>query len=422
MIKKLFLSLFVIVLLAIPTLVSAQEPVVNIYFFWSKTCPHCAKEKVFLQKITSEYQNVILNDFEISIIKNTQFLNKIGQVMDIETSGVPITIIGNSHFIGYYSDEVTGEIIQELIDKTIFEGDPDPVGKIIRGDPVITVVKPTLSMPEPIITSQTGKINNIEKSVESNSSENTPEKLNIPLFGEISIKNLSLPALTIVVALLDGFNPCAMWTLLFLISLLLGMQDRKRMWILGTAFIGTSAFVYFLFLSAWLNLFLFLGFIIWVRIIIGFVALIAGGYNLRDYFINKSGGCNVMGDQKRQRIFDQIKAVTQKKQFFLALGGIILLAFAVNLVELICSAGLPAIYTQILSLAKLPTWQYYLYLMLYILIFMLDDLIIFFTAMITLQAVGIQSKYARFSHLVGGIIMLIIGILMLFKPEILMFG
>jgi hypothetical protein len=129
-----------------------------------------------------------------------------------------------------------------------------------------------------------------------------------------------------------------------------------------------------------------------------------------------------MGDEKRQKIFEKIRAVIQKEQFLLALGGIILLAFAVNLVELICSAGLPAIYTQILSLSKLPTWQYYLYLILYILVFMLDDLIIFFTAMITLQAVGIQSKYTRFSHLVGGVLMFIIGILLIFKPEYLMFG
>ena len=102
--------------------------------------------------------------------------------------------------------------------------------------------------------------------------------------------------------------------------------------------------------------------------------------------------------------------------------GIILLAVAVNLIELVCSAGLPAIYTQILSLATLDRWQYYLYLLLYILIFMLDDLIVFFIAMITLKAVGIENKYVRFSRLIGGILITIIGLLLLFKPEILMFG
>jgi hypothetical protein len=200
------------------------------------------------------------------------------------------------------------------------------------------------------------------------------------------------------------------------------MQDRKRMWILGSAFIFTSGLVYFLFLSAWLNLFLFIGLITWVRVAIGLVALGGGSYYLYDFVKNKSGGCEVIGDERRQQVFERLKGITQRKEFLLALGGIVILAFAVNLIELVCSAGLPAVYTQVLTLSKLTTWQYFLYLLLYIFVFMLDDLFIFVTAMITLQATGIQSKYSRFSRLIGGILMIIIGILLLFKPELLMFG
>jgi len=151
-------------------------------------------------------------------------------------------------------------------------------------------------------------------------------------------------------------------------------------------------------------------------------ALAAGGYYLKDYLVNKQGSCSIMGDAKRRKIFEKIRSITQKRRFILALGGIILLAAAVNLVELICSAGLPAIYTKILSLSNLPAWQYYLYLLFYILIFILDDLLVFFTAMITLRVTGIGGKYSRFSHLIGGILMLAIGLLLLFKPEWLMFG
>ena len=194
------------------------------------------------------------------------------------------------------------------------------------------------------------------------------------------------------------------------------------MWALGIAFIASSAFIYFLFLSAWLNLFLFLGFVVWVRVLIGLAALVAGGYYLKYYLVNKQGSCSIMGDAKRRKIFEKIRSIIQKRWFILALGGIILLAAAVNLVELICSAGLPAIYTKILSLSNLPAWQYYLYLLFYILIFMLDDLLVFFTAMITFRVTGIGGKYSRFSHLIGGILMLAIGLLLLFKPEWLMFG
>ena len=303
--------------------------------------------------------------------------------------------MGDHYFSGWYNEQTTGAAIEEAIQCALQNSCYDTVGNLIS---------PTTTDPR------------------YQDKKKIPEKINLPLIGEIKTRDFSLPVLTILIAGLDGFNPCAMWVLLFLISLLLGMEDKKRMWILGIAFIVSSGFVYFLFMSAWLNLFLFLGFVLWVRVIIGLVALAAGCYNLKEYFINKAGVCKVTGSSKRQRIFEKLKAITQKKQLWLALGGIVVLAFAVNLVELICSAGLPAVYTQILALTPMAKWQYYAYLLLYIFIFMLDDLLVFFIAMTTLQITGITTKYSHISHLVGGIIMVIMGILLLLKPEWLMFG
>ena len=239
--------------------------------------------------------------------------------------------------------------------------------------------------------------------------------------GQVKIRALSLPALTIAIGLMDGFNPCAMWVLMFLISLLLGMKNRRRMWLLGGTFILVSGLVYFLFMAAWLNLLIFLGFLTIVRLVIGGVALVTGGYNLREYWIHRPG-CKVVKSESRRRIFEQLKAITQKPSLFMALGGIILLAFAVNLVELLCSVGLPAVYTQVLTLSALPILQYYLYLVAYVFFFMLDDLLVFLIAMLTLRAVGLSDKYSRFSSLIGGLIILIIGLLIIFKPGWLMFG
>lgn len=359
MINKIIKSLLIagmFLILAKPALAAEA----TLHFFWASGCPHCVKEKVFLNTLKEKYPQLIIKDYEISYDRgNLELLQKFGAELQADVSGIPFTVIGTKYFSGYLSDETTGRDIEAAI---------------------------------------TG----------------------IP--SSFKYGHLPLPLLTFVVAFLDGFNPCAMWTLLFLISLLLGMKDRKRMWALGIAFIVSSALVYFLFLSAWLNLFLFLGLVVWVRLLIGLVALGAGGYYLRDYWVNKKAGCNVMANEKRQKILENLRRITQKRRFILALGGIILLAIAVNMIELVCSAGLPAIYTKILSLSGLSTWQYYLYLLFYTLIFMLDDLFIFFTAMITLQAVGIQSKYSRFSHLIGGVLMFVIGLLLLFKPEWLMFG
>lgn len=129
-----------------------------------------------------------------------------------------------------------------------------------------------------------------------------------------------------------------------------------------------------------------------------------------------------MGDEKRQKVFEKLRGIVLRQRFWMALMGIVLLAVAVNMVELVCSAGLPAVYTQVLSMSELASWQYYMYLVFYVLIFMLDDLFVFFTAMITLRVVGIESKYARYSHLIGGALMLVLGVLLWFKPEVLMLG
>ncbi|MGB2762600.1 MAG: thioredoxin family protein [Minisyncoccales bacterium] len=400
--SKLFLFSMAVILVfsAIPALAqnspSLTDEEVNIYFFWAHGCPHCNHEKPFLEKLEQKYSNLKVHSFEVTGDKeNVDLLKKIGKELSADVSGVPFTVVGRQYFVGWYDEQTTGAAIEQAVQCVLQNSCPDVVGSLIT--PITPNPKPQ------------------EKRV-------MPEKIKLPILGEIETKKFSLPLLTILIAGLDGFNPCAMWVLLFLITLLLGMKDKKRMWVLGTAFIVSSAFVYFLFMSAWLNLFLFLGFVLWVRIIIGLVALVAGGYNLKEYFTNKAGTCKITGNGKKQRIFEKLKAITQKKQFWIALGGIVILAFAVNLVELICSAGLPAIYTQILTLTPLAKWQYYAYLLLYIFIFMLDDLFVFFVAMTTLQMTGITTKYSHISHLVGGIIMLIIGLLIIFRPEWLMFG
>ena len=396
MFKKITLVAFLILsLIAFARPVTAQNNQITLYFFWSKTCPHCAKEKEFLAQLVQKYPRLQVRDFEISTSReNLALFKKIGQQLNLDIAGVPFTAVGKYHFSGFLSAATTGQEIEAAVQCALANGCQDLVGPVIEAQ--TPVAKP--------------------------SQKAMPETIELPLIGQVKTKSLSLPALTLMIALLDGFNPCAMWILLFLISLLLGMQDRRRMWLLGTTFIVTSGLAYFLFMAAWLNLFLFLGFVFWIRVLVGLLALFAAGYNLRDWWVNRSGGCETVGESKREKMFAKMKRITQERSLWLALGGLIILAFGINLIELVCSAGLPAIYTSILSLTNLPGWQYYLYLLFYVFIFMLDDLLVFFVAMATLQAVGIQSKYARWSRLIGGLLMLVIGILMLVKPEWLMFG
>lgn len=358
---------------------------VTLKFFWGEGCPHCHQEALFLEKIQNEFPQLNIEAYEVFYNAEGQnLMEDTAEELGVQVQGVPFTVIGNKYLVGYSSDETTGAALRREVAQQL-----------------------DVSLPAEATTS----IN-----------ESEPGQVTLPIFGEISANNLSLPLFTILVALVDGFNPCAMWTLIFLISLLLNMKDKKRMWLLGSLFVITSAGVYFLFLAAWFNFFTYFSYLRWIKVVIGLVSLVAGGYYIKEAISNPTGACKVSQNQKRRLVFEKLKVFTLQKSIILAALGIMALAVAVNVVELACSAGLPAVYTQVLAMSNLPGWQRYAYLGLYILIFMIDDLAVFFIAMTTLKAIGLDGKFSRYSHWIGGILLLTVGLLLIFKPELLMLG
>ena len=407
--------------------ISSASNQINAYLFYGEGCPHCAKEQAFFETILDKYPTLKVNTFEIYYNQeNVALLQKIAETLKIQTGSVPFLILGDKTFIGY-SATISPTQIEDRIKECLIIKCPDSIAKIVGIDinekEIVKEIKIDNSKINNNIVPENNEIEIvIDKEKEVSQSDILEKTINIPFLGTFSIKNFSLPLLTIVIAFLDGFNPCAMWVLLFLVSLLFGIENKKRLWIFGLVFLFSSAVVYFLFMTAWLNLFMFLGFIAFIRIIIGIIALVSAYFNLKEYITNPTGGCKVTGGGKRQRIFEKLKQIIQQKNLVIAIIGLVLLAFAVNLVELVCSLGLPAVYTQVLSFSYLSTWEYYMYLVFYVLIFILPAFFVFAISATTLQLTGISTKYGRFIHLISGIIMLIIGVLMIFKPEWLMFG
>ncbi len=416
---KLALPILFLLFLIKPAMAAPEK---SIYFFHAIGCPHCVAEEKFLEKMEVKYPELNVERYEVGkSLENAKLLSKVGQELKINIRGVPVTVIGDKNVIGYFDDEITGAKIESLINNYLDCGHCLDVVKTVINEENEKIAdfnncRHGCDLTDEECMHDCGCVADTVKK------EPKQEKVNIPFFGERYAKDFSLPILTIVIGILDGFNPCAMWVLLFLISLLLNMKDRKKMWILGSVFIFTSGFVYFLFLAAWLNLFLFISFISFIRYAIALVAVGSGIYHIREFFINKSGTCKVTKGEGQQKVFAKLKKIVSSDSFWFSFFGIILLAGAVNLVELVCSAGLPAVYTQVLALSDLSIWQYHGYLILYIFFFTLDDIIVFFIAMTTLKMTFINSKYSRFSSIIGGIIMVIIGILLVFMPSFLMFG
>jgi len=399
---KKILYIIILLLMFIPNTYAKEDNLVNIYLFHSDSCPHCNKEIKLLDSLEKEYDNIRVYKYEVGNKENSLLFNKVTNLLDAKVGGVPFTIIGGKYFNGF-SEENTKKTFTAAIEYYSKYGYQDLVGEYITN----------IELPS-------YEIDTNAISIEEYIKDYGNYKFKLPIIGEVETKNLTLSLTAVVIGLIDGFNPCAMWILLFLISMLIGMQDKKKMFIIGFTFILTSALVYFLLMLLWLNVASILTSIVWVRTLIGITAITFGLYNSITALKKQENGCNVVNDKKRNKIIDKIKKFTTEKSLLLSLIGVITLAISVNVIELACSAGLPLVFTEILSLNNLPKYLEIVYILLYILFFMLDDLIIFIIAMFTLKLTGFSTKYGKLSKIIGGLILIIMGILLIFFPNIIM--
>ncbi len=400
---KKIISFIIIFLFIFPLGVFAKDRDITLYLYYGEGCPHCEEEMKFLNTIEKNYPNLKIVKKEVWYDEdNSSELQKVNDAFSINRMGVPTNVIGETIIRGY--SEGTGNKIVRAIE---YYSNPD--------NEYIDAVE--------LIKNDSYKYEEKEDSFNKKEEESDEDvTVDVPVAGNINLKNVSLTTAAVIIGLIDGFNPCAMWVLLFLISVLIGMKNKKRMWSLGIAFLVTSALVYMCIMLAWITIAVKITTIIWIRNIIAVVALIGGIINLRSFFTHQDSGCEVVDDKKRKTIFKKIKKFTSEKSFILALIGVIGLAISVNMVELACSAGLPLVFTELLAINNVNTFMKIMYTILYIIFFLIDDLIVFMIAMFTMKITGISTKYNKYSHLLGGIVMLIIGVLLILKPEWLMFN
>ncbi len=415
------ICLFLLCLFLFSPVINAEEKHINIYLFHSRTCNHCKEELAWFDEYLEDNSNVVLYEYEISENNNRQKYYDVQEILDYNASGVPFLVIGEEVVVGF--NESLKSRIETLIKYYLETDYADEVGEYLNVD----VYEPDLGVDDVPIEDEENNTNVSDEENVDNEQSVTEEELNnfeVPLLGEFNAKDVSLPILSIVMGFVDGFNPCALWILVFLITMLFGMKDKKKMWILGSTFLITSGLVYMLFMVSWLNLAMFISSVNAIRIMISAFAIIFGLYNIYNFIKTKNDdvGCTVTNKNSRIKIMNKIRLIISQKYFIFSIIGIVLLAISVNVLELLCSLGLPIIFTQVLALNNLSILEYSIYILLYVLFFMIDDFIIFIAAMKTLEIKAVSSKYTKYSHLIGGIIMVIIGLLMIFKPEWLMFN
>ena len=348
-----------------------EENKVNIYLFYSYTCPHCHDEIEYFKQLDNKYKDKI-NIYKYEVIKdknNLKMMNATKELFQVSSTGVPFTVIGKEYILGF--NETTKDEFTSIIDNYLEE-----------------------------------------KTNENNISEKT-----IPILGKIDAKKTSLTLVGIILGFIDGFNPCAMWILLLLINMTLTMKNKKKMMSIGLTFIFTSGIIYFLSMLG-ISYILDLTMVNIVRDVIAIFAIILGIYNLHVYIkTRKDTGCHVVDKKKRKGIIKKINEIMSKKSTLLAIIGTIILASSVNLIELACSLGFPTIYLELLTINNIHGITKIIYLLIYIFFYLIDDLVVFLIAVFTLKSKGISTRYNKFVNLVGGILMIIMGLLLIFKPD-----
>jgi glutaredoxin len=398
-----------------PAMVQAATNSINLYLFYGQECPHCEAELEWLEgEYLLQNPDVQLYKFEVWHDQGyQQLLAEAQTALSDKSSGVPYLIIGDQVTVGY-SERTTATDIAATIDyyRQLKDFD-DPMQDVLRQ----FETKTATTLTPVAVETQT---NTISPEV-TNAAQLPTKTFTIPILGTIDPQTVSLPLLAVVVGIVDGFNPCAMWILIFLITMLFNLQDRRKMLILGSVFLLTSALMYLVFMAGWLSVAMFLGQIWLIRMAVAALALWFGVANLKDYW-QTGDVCKVVDASKRKKITAQIRQIVAEQKFWLSLVGIVVLAAGVNVIELMCSLGLPVVFTQILAVNQLsPLWSA-LYMLIYIFFYMLDDLIVFYLAMSTLKITTVSNSLAKYSKLIGGVIMLIVGALMLLRPEWLMFN
>jgi hypothetical protein len=449
------------------------ERLLCVQVYTRETCQRCQSAKVFITKLKTRWPALRFEIFDISYDNHARMTwerlcRETGQ-----PPGLPTFDFGGRVLIGYQGDDITGVELERLIEKVSGVDEHEPVSKTEQGKETSNTDKDKNSGPskndhsllltpllwnagilfiphqetssepaseqmlevdqpasseqtdiDPLLLpsaaaeselSDTAKVATVDVVANSGS-------IRLPYFGTLNVSDMGLPGFTLAVGLVDGFNPCAMWVLVFLLSVLVNIRDRWKIVAIAGTFVVVSGLAYLAFMAAWLNLFMLIGIARPVQVILGIFAIAIGLINMKDFFAFKKGISLSIPESSKPGLYRRVREIVNAKYLTAAVAGAVALAIVVNMIELLCTAGLPALYTQILTLQQLPAWQNYLYLGLYISAYMLDDTLLLGVVVLTLSHRKLQEREGQWLKLISGLVILLLGLIMIFRPSWLQLG
>jgi thiol-disulfide isomerase/thioredoxin len=395
-------SLALVLAASAPTLAQNEgngRPV--LYLFWGDGCPHCAAEKAFLELLSARQPALVVRAYEVWGNRDNQaILLRMAQKFGFEPEAVPITFVGNQYWVGY--SESIGAQIEQAVAQCAAAGCPDAGAAVISPAapvPTAAILGPVAPAPPMIAVAST---------------------IELPLIGAINLAQQSLLVSTALIALVDGFNPCSLWALTVLLAITLHTGSRRRVAVIGLIYISITALIYALFIAGLFTAFTFVNVSGWLRIVVAGVALAFAAINIKDYFAFKQGMSLSIPESKKPGLYRQMRALADPNRSMWSLvGGTVVLAAGVSLVEFSCTAGFPMLWTNLLTTQAVTGVTFIALLVVYLLIYQLDELLIFAGAVATMKATRMEERHGRALKLASGMLMLALAVVMLVNPALM---
>jgi len=367
---------------------------VTIYFFWIDGCPYCAEARPVLEELVRRHPGSELRDYEVGHSEaNATLFVRMAWAHGFEPSSVPTFFLGERHWIGY-GPRVATQIEQALV-ACLANGCPDAA---------TLQLPPAGGTPPPAPAAGDG----------------ATELVELPLLGEVDLADQSLWVSTVLIAFVDGFNPCSLWVLSILVALSLRTGSRRKVLTIGLIYITVTAGVYALFIAGLFTVLSVASLAGWIQVAVALVALFFGAVNVKDYFYYREGLSFTIDERHKPGLYQRMRrTLTAGESFWGMAGATVVLAAGVSLIEFSCTAGFPVLWTNLLASQGVTALSFALLLLLYLLVYQLDELAVFLTAVFTLKARRVSERQGRVLKLLGGTLMLTLAGVMLVDPALM---
>lgn len=369
-------TLMAVTAAALPRTADAPPAEPTIVLFHGEGCPHCAAERAFLADLAIRHPGIVVQEHEVWYDPaGRELLARTAEELGFEPVGVPVTVVGDRVWIGF--DDATAQEIEAAATS-------DPA---TAGGPVTA----------PAAT-----------------------RVDVPILGEVSVEDTGLLAATVAIGFVDGINPCSLWVLSLLLAIVVGRGSRGRVLLVGGTFLTVTAAMYGLYMVGMYSAASYLGGMGWLRVAVALVAGVFGVLQLKDGLGVANGPSLSISADRRPGLYARMRAVASPERALTAtLAGTVVLAAAVSLLETPCTAGLPLLWTAMLADQGVGPLQAALLFAVYMAVFLLDELLVFAAAVITLRATRVQERHGRALKLVAGSVLLALAVTMLVAPAAL---